>query len=95
MTREEATALFERIYETFSCRMYPITLHLNYYQAPGLLGQRPWSITIKHWNTPIEYEIGSEQGWHDYKMSHSILETVEDTEAYADLRRNEALNELE
>ncbi len=95
MTRDEATALFERVYTQLSSVTHPCTISLVYYQPLGLAAKRTWGITIGQWNSNLEWNIASEQGWQDYKRQHAILETDQDLEEYADAARAEAEMELE
>ncbi len=95
MTKEEATALFERIWEQLSNIIQPCRISLVYLQEPGLSGLRTWYVEIKEQNTPMPWIISNEQDWQHYKQVHAVLETAEELEDYAEASRNVALSELE
>ena len=59
-----------------------------------MFGRQAWEIIITNWMDK-ESRITSEQDWQSFKMSHGVLETVEDTDAYADAMRAQAEQELE
>ena len=89
MTKDEAIALFERIYEAHSLRLHSCMLSLKYTQEPGVIGKRQWCIVVGNWNSN-HWILYSEQDWRYHKIQHGILETVEDTDAYADAMRTQA-----
>ncbi len=93
MTREQATALFNRVYKQLSSNVHPFTASLIYTQSPSLLGIRNWHVTIDSWDT--HWKIASERDWQEYKRANAVLETDEDLEEYADAARAEAERELE
>ena len=94
MTKDEASALFERVHTALSGLPHPYTISLVYHQAPGI-GKQAWSVVIGQWNSNLEYHFADERGWQDYKIQHSVLETDQDLEDYADAMRTQAEIELE
>jgi hypothetical protein len=80
--REEATALFERVYERLSILLHPFKASLVCSQDRDSLEMRTWYVVIE--SRGNRWEIMNEQDWQEYKRTHPVNKTDELLEDYAD-----------
>lgn len=86
MTKAEAFALFERIYNTFSRSLWPKEIHLVCTLVHGIVvkDRETWSVIVG------DHQLNSPAAWESYKAFSGIIETDQDLENYADAMRTQA-----